>query len=250
MRAGQRVRRGVRGRRLSRRGVSHASAGARLGLPCSKLDHCLYDLLIRVENGELNCSIPIIISNHAGARRMFLFHFVVKARAPPLHHGTAAPQGCALPVASPRPAFFSAWLCWHGEHFCAGFTSAHKGPTTGGCLPHDFAGSPIGRHGGDRPACCFVPRRRRRGAPRRCPHLPLPGPSPADLEVAAKRFGVPFRHLPIAPRDAASKAAQEAQIEAILQEEGIDLIVLARYMQVSAAGRGPRAWLHVCWAAP
>jgi formyltetrahydrofolate deformylase len=41
------------------------------GLPmlpcrCSKLDHCLYDLLIRVENGELACSIPIIISNHPG----------------------------------------------------------------------------------------------------------------------------------------------------------------------------------------
>lgn len=34
--------------------------------PRSKLDHCLYDLLIRVESGELGCSIPIIISNHPG----------------------------------------------------------------------------------------------------------------------------------------------------------------------------------------
>jgi formyltetrahydrofolate hydrolase len=57
------------------------------------------------------------------------------------------------------------------------------------------------------------------------------GPT-ADLEVVAKRFGVPFRHLPIAPKDAASKAAQEAQIEALLEELDIDLIVLARYMQV------------------
>jgi formyltetrahydrofolate deformylase len=50
--------------------------------------------------------------------------------------------------------------------------------------------------------------------------------------MVANRFGVPFRHLPIAAKDAASKAAQEAQIEAVLQEESIDLIVLARYMQV------------------
>ena len=30
----------------------------------SKLDHCLYDLLIRFKSGELNCQIPVIISNH------------------------------------------------------------------------------------------------------------------------------------------------------------------------------------------
>ena len=48
----------------------------------------------------------------------------------------------------------------------------------------------------------------------------------------AQRFGVPFRHLPIAPKDAGSKAAQEGEIEALLAELDIDLIVLARYMQV------------------
>ena len=55
-------------------------------------------------------------------------------------------------------------------------------------------------------------------------------------DTSTKRFGIPFRHLPIAARDPASKAAQEAQIEAILQEEGIDVIVLARYMQVGLNG--------------
>ena len=30
----------------------------------SKMDHCLYDLLIRLKAGELNCQVPIIISNH------------------------------------------------------------------------------------------------------------------------------------------------------------------------------------------
>ncbi|KAL4444146.1 hypothetical protein ABPG75_011883 [Micractinium tetrahymenae] len=108
--------------------VSYSTKQKRVALLVSKLDHCLYDLLIRMENGELNCTIPIIISNHP------------------------------------------------------------------------------------------------------------------DLEVVASRFGVPFRHLPIAPRDAASKAAQEAQIEAILQEEGIDLIVLARYMQIFSRDFCERHW--------
>ena len=31
----------------------------------SKSDHCLYDLLIRHQSGELPCEVPIIISNHA-----------------------------------------------------------------------------------------------------------------------------------------------------------------------------------------
>lgn len=110
--------------------VSYSTKQKRMALLVSKLDHCLYDLLIRVENGELNCSIPIIISNHP------------------------------------------------------------------------------------------------------------------DLEVVAKRFGVPFRHLPITPRDPASKAAQEAQIEQLLQELDIDLIVLARYMQIFTREFCERHWQH------
>jgi formyltetrahydrofolate deformylase len=31
----------------------------------SKSDHCLYDLLIRHQSGELPAAIPMIISNHA-----------------------------------------------------------------------------------------------------------------------------------------------------------------------------------------
>jgi hypothetical protein len=30
----------------------------------SKMDHCLFDLLIRQRNGELRCDIPVVISNH------------------------------------------------------------------------------------------------------------------------------------------------------------------------------------------
>ena len=51
-----------------------------------------------------------------------------------------------------------------------------------------------------------------------------------DAEVAAT-FGVEFRHLPVG-RDAESKQQQEDQLDAILQEHDIDVIVLARYMQV------------------
>lgn len=36
----------------------------RVALLVSKLDHCLYDLLIRLKAGELSCHVPIIVSNH------------------------------------------------------------------------------------------------------------------------------------------------------------------------------------------
>ncbi|PSC76946.1 Formyltetrahydrofolate deformylase [Micractinium conductrix] len=111
--------------------VSYSTKQKRMALLVSKLDHCLYDLLIRVENGEMeNCTIPIILSNHP------------------------------------------------------------------------------------------------------------------DLEVVAKRFNIPYRHLPITPKDAASKAAQEAAIEGILEEEGINLIVLARYMQIFSKDFCDRHWRH------
>lgn len=36
----------------------------RMAIFVSKQSHCLYDLLLRHQSGELNCEIPIIISNH------------------------------------------------------------------------------------------------------------------------------------------------------------------------------------------
>jgi len=36
----------------------------RMAIFVSKYDHCLYDLLLRHKAGELNCEIPLIISNH------------------------------------------------------------------------------------------------------------------------------------------------------------------------------------------
>ena len=41
--------------------------------------------------------------------------------------------------------------------------------------------------------------------------------------------GIPYHHLPI---DKDTKASQEAQIKAIIEETGAELVVLARYMQI------------------
>lgn len=48
--------------------------------------------------------------------------------------------------------------------------------------------------------------------------------------LSACEFGaIPFYHLPVTP---ATKAAQEAEIVRLINELGIDLVVLARYMQI------------------
>ena len=49
----------------------------------------------------------------------------------------------------------------------------------------------------------------------------------------AASYGIPFHHLPLATAsDAATKRAQERKIEALVALERIDLVVLARYMQI------------------
>jgi formyltetrahydrofolate deformylase len=46
-------------------------------------------------------------------------------------------------------------------------------------------------------------------------------------------YGLPFHHLPLpAGSSAEAKAAQEAQVLAIVERESVDLVVLARYMQI------------------
>jgi formyltetrahydrofolate deformylase len=101
--------------------ISYAAQRKRVAVLVSKLDHCLYDILIRMESGELDIDLPVIISNHP------------------------------------------------------------------------------------------------------------------DLAPVAAKFDLPFRCLPVDSRDPASKAAQEAAIRAVLDEERIDVVVLARYMQVLSA---------------
>jgi formyltetrahydrofolate deformylase len=63
--------------------------------------------------------------------------------------------------------------------------------------------------------------------------IPLVVSNHPDLSEGADRFGVEFHHLPVSPD---TKAAQEAQILELLEQHRIDLVVLARYMQVLTPG--------------
>ena len=59
--------------------------------------------------------------------------------------------------------------------------------------------------------------------------IPLIVSNHENLRGAAERFGIPFHCFPITK---ANKAGQEAAEHALLQENDIDTVVLARYMQI------------------
>lgn len=54
-----------------------------------------------------------------------------------------------------------------------------------------------------------------------------------DLEHMAKWYDIPFYHLPVT---AETKMEQEAEIYKLVKEQKVDLVVLARYMQVLSSG--------------
>ena len=55
----------------------------------------------------------------------------------------------------------------------------------------------------------------------------------ADFQGLAQSYGIPFHHLPLTDgKDPAAKRAQEREVEALVEREAIDLVVLARYMQI------------------
>jgi formyltetrahydrofolate deformylase len=54
-----------------------------------------------------------------------------------------------------------------------------------------------------------------------------------DYAELAASYGIPFHHLPLPTGSGADvKRAQEQQVEALVLEHSIDLVVLARYMQI------------------
>lgn len=84
------------------------------------------------------------------------------------------------------------------------------------------------------------------------------GELPADLALVASNhddherltdaFGVPFHHLPVSGSDAEAKATQERQMISLLEDNDIDLVVLARYMRILSAdfiGRWPMAIVNI-----
>ena len=54
-----------------------------------------------------------------------------------------------------------------------------------------------------------------------------------DFEDLTRSFGLPFRCLPVTPE---TKAAQETVMDALVADLGVELIVLARYMQILSPG--------------
>jgi len=50
-----------------------------------------------------------------------------------------------------------------------------------------------------------------------------------DFGALTQSYGVPFHHLPVTPE---TKPAQERQILELIQAQNVDLVVLARYMQI------------------
>src|SRR6185503_16958205 len=60
-------------------------------------------------------------------------------------------------------------------------------------------------------------------------HVALVVSNHPTLEHVAKHFDVPFRPVPIT---AETKPAQEAATQALLDEHRVELVVLARYMQI------------------
>jgi len=60
--------------------VHYRSRRLRMGILCSKQDHCLMDLLYRHHSGELPVDVPLVISNHENAREL-VEHYGI-----PFHH--------------------------------------------------------------------------------------------------------------------------------------------------------------------
>jgi formyltetrahydrofolate deformylase len=55
-------------------------------------------------------------------------------------------------------------------------------------------------------------------------------------QALVESYGLPFHHLPLAAgAEPQAKRAQEQQIEALIETERVDLVVLARYMQILSA---------------
>ena len=62
--------------------------------------------------------------------------------------------------------------------------------------------------------------------------IPLIVSNHEDLRGLVEREGIPFAHVPVAP---ANKTAAFAEMEALFARERVDLLVLARYMQILPA---------------
>lgn len=63
--------------------------------------------------------------------------------------------------------------------------------------------------------------------------IPLVVSNHPDLASRTEIYGIPFHHLPAAKE---TKGAQESKVSKLLREHNVDLVVLARYMQILSPG--------------
>ncbi len=59
--------------------------------------------------------------------------------------------------------------------------------------------------------------------------IPLVISNYPDLATRVETYGIPFYHLPVTKE---TKGEQESEVLTLLSESGVDLVVLARYMQI------------------
>jgi len=57
-----------------------------------------------------------------------------------------------------------------------------------------------------------------------------------DFYQLAASYDIPFHHLPLTGSSASAKASQEARVIELVDEHEVDLVVLARYMQILGPG--------------
>jgi formyltetrahydrofolate deformylase len=63
--------------------------------------------------------------------------------------------------------------------------------------------------------------------------IPAIASNHADFAKLAASYGLPFHHLPLTDsKDPQAKREQERALEALIEREQVDLVVLARYMQI------------------
>jgi len=71
--------------------LAYAGETKRVAIFVSRYDHCLYDLLLRHRAGELDCEIPLIVSNHPELEPV-ANQFGVEYRVFPIRRETKAEQ--------------------------------------------------------------------------------------------------------------------------------------------------------------
>ncbi|MBW2267833.1 MAG: formyltetrahydrofolate deformylase [Deltaproteobacteria bacterium] len=74
--------------------LTYGERRQRMAIFVSKTDHCLYDLLLRHQAGELRCDIPLVVSNHP-THRSVAEQFGIPCRVFPISPATKAAQEAA-----------------------------------------------------------------------------------------------------------------------------------------------------------